>query len=743
MADAVEQLLERHIPALRDLADRGIMTTEEIRGLVDQRRHFEYRLQRRSPRKIDFIRYIEYEGKVDALRRLRKQRLKLLKQTVSDFAQTQHIFFIFERACRKFQADPDMWLQYIDFAAKEKAEKRLGTLFPRALQLHPRHTGLWIKAASWQYFELSNASGARVLLQRALRMNPHAEPLWHEYFRLELHYVAKIGQRKAVLGIGGRPAEGKGASESGNDGGSEDDDEEEDVDSSFHLGAVPKTVFVNAVKNNPTAGLGFRVSFLRICNEFDNAQHVVATILDSLAQDFGEDPDAWVVRATFHLGGGGGSDSGGGDSGKGEKSNGEAEEGEEEGSSKKKRRRAEEREGEGLLSEAEAASVRVMEEGVAAKSKDPNMWAAYVHVLRSFSSSSSAARAGARSSSSSSSSGVGGAARAAGLRARLEGVFERAAGCLTPRLFLDWARLDNHSSSSSSSGSSGVDRSEAIIRRGLLAHPASSELWTALVQLKHWTHVMTAAATAGGAAAGSLASAQEKEMLGLVEEALAACLSSTSSSLSSASAAAAASTTSPTVDLVTALYQPLLSRFPSHATFSKALAHCSTGATAATEGPATQLCCQYLRWAASTSSTAPSSSSSAAEVKGGDGSSSGGGEVAGALKVQRKVINAFGPTTPGLLPFFVEFINVLRLAASSSSSSSSSPGKEGSNNSSTPSIRAAYEAAVSCAAGSSNPEHQALLYEAYADFELGCSGDGDPSRADAVRWRAASAARSN
>mmetsp|Transcript_74595 Transcript_74595/g.145797 ORF Transcript_74595/g.145797 Transcript_74595/m.145797 type:complete len:421 (-) Transcript_74595:497-1759(-) len=398
MADSVEQLLERQIPALRDLVDRGIMTTEEVQGLVDQRRHFEYRLQRRSPRKVDFIRYIEYEGKVDALRKIRKQRLRLLKNTVSDFAQTQHVFFIFERACRKFQADPDMWLQYIDFAAKEKAEKRLGTLFPRALQLHPRHTGLWVKAASWQYFEVSNASAARVLLQRALRLNPHAELLWREYFRLELHYVAKLGQRRVVLGID--KSEGSDAK-----------------DAAFLQGAVPKAVYLNALKINPAWGLGFRVGFLRICNEFDETQHVVAAILDSIAQDFKGDPEGWVVRATYHLGGPGGEDK------QGEEEESEAGTSDEKQPNKRRRVAGPSEAGGDAFSEGELASVSVLEQGVASLPADPNMWAAYARVLRSFDTAATPRKQ-------------------AEVRRRLEGVYERAATCLTPELFLDWAKLE-------------------------------------------------------------------------------------------------------------------------------------------------------------------------------------------------------------------------------------------------------------------------------------------------------------
>lgn len=131
MADDVERILERTIPALQDLVQRRIMTIDEAKSMVEQRRHHEYRLQRRAARKVDFARYIAFELKLDELRKLRKKRLHLVKQTTSDFAQISHIYFIFERAVKKFQGDPAMWMQFIDFCITQRAEKKLHTLFPR------------------------------------------------------------------------------------------------------------------------------------------------------------------------------------------------------------------------------------------------------------------------------------------------------------------------------------------------------------------------------------------------------------------------------------------------------------------------------------------------------------------------------------------------------------------------------------------------------------------------------------
>ena len=79
--------------------------------------------------------------------------------------------------------------------------------FIRAIQLHPMKPIFWIMAASWEFTENSNMSSARsnidflflVLMQRGIRLNPNSQRLWHEYFKLELLYIAKIKERRKVL----------------------------------------------------------------------------------------------------------------------------------------------------------------------------------------------------------------------------------------------------------------------------------------------------------------------------------------------------------------------------------------------------------------------------------------------------------------------------------------------------------------------------------------------------------------
>ena len=74
MAEEVQADLDRMVPALNDLQQRGVFTKEEIHAIVDRRRLSEYALRRRRPRKADYLRYLQQEMDLEKLRKLRVKR---------------------------------------------------------------------------------------------------------------------------------------------------------------------------------------------------------------------------------------------------------------------------------------------------------------------------------------------------------------------------------------------------------------------------------------------------------------------------------------------------------------------------------------------------------------------------------------------------------------------------------------------------------------------------------------------
>ena len=51
------------------------------------------------------------------------------KTTISDYSIPRRIFYIFQRATRKFKGDLGLWVMYIEYMKREKARKLLGKVF--------------------------------------------------------------------------------------------------------------------------------------------------------------------------------------------------------------------------------------------------------------------------------------------------------------------------------------------------------------------------------------------------------------------------------------------------------------------------------------------------------------------------------------------------------------------------------------------------------------------------------------
>ncbi|KAJ2160594.1 U3 snoRNP protein [Coemansia sp. RSA 552] len=239
MAEVVQYHLEQMVPELEDLERQGLFTKGELQAVVRKRTKFEYSLRRRRVASVDFLRYVEYEINVDALRRQRKRRLgsQGWKTSVSDFSITQRVISIFERAVARHQEDAQLWRQFIEFVKSrrrmegeedEESEghtRLLSRLFARAIVAHPYDAQMWVWAAAHELEANANGSAARTLLQRALRLAPHSKMLWIEYFRLELLLVEKVRARRRILGI-----DGSSSGEKDDDGSEKDDDGEKDRD---------------------------------------------------------------------------------------------------------------------------------------------------------------------------------------------------------------------------------------------------------------------------------------------------------------------------------------------------------------------------------------------------------------------------------------------------------------------------------------------------------------------------------
>jgi U3 small nucleolar RNA-associated protein 6 len=101
-----------------------VPTQHEMQGIVKKRTALESALVRRAPRTADFLAYVAYEARLEALRRKRVARLRapfllplsvvleadgdLAKRgppSVGEYALVRRQFAVFERALKKFGVD--------------------------------------------------------------------------------------------------------------------------------------------------------------------------------------------------------------------------------------------------------------------------------------------------------------------------------------------------------------------------------------------------------------------------------------------------------------------------------------------------------------------------------------------------------------------------------------------------------------------------------------------------------------
>ncbi|KAG7727456.1 hypothetical protein KL933_002390 [Ogataea haglerorum] len=196
--------LEQSVPELKDLERKKLFTRKEITMIMRRRTDFEQRIAGRGSKPMDFLAYAQYEKTLEKLRRKRYNRMKPVidtKPSVSDWASTRRIFFIFERGVNKFPKSMDLWSSYLKFARKNGSVKVVYSIYSKLLQLQPKNINVWFSAASYEFEQNRNVKSARNLFKRCVRFNPESSEVWQEFIKLELTYLSKLLLRRKLLKI--------------------------------------------------------------------------------------------------------------------------------------------------------------------------------------------------------------------------------------------------------------------------------------------------------------------------------------------------------------------------------------------------------------------------------------------------------------------------------------------------------------------------------------------------------------
>jgi U3 small nucleolar RNA-associated protein 6 len=273
---------------------------DEIASIIKKRSDFEHKLNARGAAPIDFVRYVEYEMNLETLR---KKRVKRLGIRTAGHSGQRRIYFILDRATRKFHGDLNLWIQYIEYARKQKANRKLSIIFTDALRFHPTSAELWVYAAKYVLDDHADMSQARSYMQRGLRFCKSSRNLWLQYAKLELIYIAKLIARQRILGLDEeRPVQVETAGDEMGDMVALPDITDEDINPTRNdgevdqqalqnlnstpalTGAIPIAIFDAAMKNFHNEDR-FGAEFYEIVLEFQDApcfQKILGHVVDTM-----------------------------------------------------------------------------------------------------------------------------------------------------------------------------------------------------------------------------------------------------------------------------------------------------------------------------------------------------------------------------------------------------------------------------------------------------------------------------
>ena len=202
MADVVSRILERMLPEILATERSHIFTKGEVQQIVKERTRYEYVLVRKESKIQDYLRYVQYELKLELLKQTRKkirgiQRLPALVE----HSNVRNIHTIYRRAVRRHSRSIPLWLSYIEFCKNSKSYSALNTLYSSAVKVHPSKSRFWIEAALWEIDHNHNIRAAEVVFQNALRINPTKKKIYLQFFKTEVEYLFKILKRFDILEI--------------------------------------------------------------------------------------------------------------------------------------------------------------------------------------------------------------------------------------------------------------------------------------------------------------------------------------------------------------------------------------------------------------------------------------------------------------------------------------------------------------------------------------------------------------
>uniref|UniRef100_H2QCM5 U3 small nucleolar RNA-associated protein 6 homolog n=2 Tax=Pan TaxID=9596 RepID=H2QCM5_PANTR len=273
MAEIIQERIEDRLPELEQLERIGLFSHAEIKAIIKKASDLEYKIQRRTLFKEDFINYVQYE--INLLELIQRRRTRIgysFKKDEIENSIVHRVQGVFQRASAKWKVSDQV--RSMIYLCRNK-------VFSAMLAIHSNKPALWIMAAKWEMEDRLSSESARQLFLRALRFHPECPKLYKEYFRMELMHAEKLRKEKEEFEKASM------------------DVENPDYSEEILKGELAWIIYKNSV--SIIKGAEFHVSLLSIAQLFDFAKDLQKEIYDDLQALHTDDPLTWDYVARREL----------------------------------------------------------------------------------------------------------------------------------------------------------------------------------------------------------------------------------------------------------------------------------------------------------------------------------------------------------------------------------------------------------------------------------------------------------
>ncbi|EFN69487.1 U3 small nucleolar RNA-associated protein 6-like protein [Camponotus floridanus] len=276
MAEFVEKRCQDMIPQLEQMKRIKLFDKNEIRNISKKLKEHEYKIQRQTKCKEDYLRYIQYE--MDLLKLIKQRRDKYgINQNKSDieFAITAKMNKLYEDAICNFQDDIRFWIAYVKFCKHIHSYSNISKILNKMLQVNRDKPKCWHIVAHWELEENKNKQSARQYLLRGLEIHPDSQLL------LELENRLTVAPNNSEN------------NESKEDNLAMENDE---IPFSLRTAYIVYQQAFECIKN-----VKFIIELLNIAKEYNDTEKLQKKIISDMIREYTLEPLMWDTMARREL----------------------------------------------------------------------------------------------------------------------------------------------------------------------------------------------------------------------------------------------------------------------------------------------------------------------------------------------------------------------------------------------------------------------------------------------------------